>query len=578
MSLQLTAQVPGSQQDSLTKVRVLKADYILLTKDDGGTQFLKGDVVFYHDSSFLYCDSARLVNNHVIAMGEVVLLRDDTTRLFGDSLRYNGDSSFAEVFGEVLMEIGQRTLQTQKLTYDMRREVVRYYGKSVLEEDRGKIYSRRGTYRKQSEVFELADSVYIDGDSLQLYSDTLKYLTRTERVLFEAPTTMNLEAGDVYCEDGYFDYKKGFASFQKNARFDNEDTRARADTIEYDTRLDSINLIGNASYVSSDMEAEGAIIAFNRRTGEGSISGFGYMKTETQEIQGEKLSFNTETEVFSSKERIKFESIDFSLDADEMFFASNSTELGYAFGNVIYRDTINDRSIFSDTIYFRESDNYFLAYGGRPIIALEVGPEDTLYICADTLSSYQMLDSTQQLVAHYDVRILGSDLQGICDSLSFNDRDSLMQLWENPVLWLDSTQLTADSMQLRLKDGKADLLEMRKNCLIISLEADPYYQQIKGKSIDGRFRENALDIVDVDGNAESIYYIRNDAQEFIGLNRSVSSKIQIDFDKNTVKEIRWLRQPTLKYHPMAKYNHRGDRLEGFVWRILDRPIEVFDLK
>ncbi len=572
--------VPDSTQtDSTELVRILRSDYILLSQEEGKSrQFLRGDVVFYHDSSYLYCDSAYFEDNTVTAMGEVVILRNDTTRLFGDSLVYQGDSSVAEIFGDVLMESGSQRLTTRRLSYDMDRETVRYYGTSLLEDERAEIYSQRGVYYRQARLFEVADSVYVYSDSLDVRTDTLRYLTGLKQVLFEAPTDIKMEAGDMYCEDGYYDYGTGYASFERNARFTGQDMDARADTIEYYSRLDSINLIGNAYYVSSDMTADGDFIAYNRQSGDGKVLGDGYMKSNDQTMQGDELIFNTETEEFQSTQRSHYEDVTMSLDADRMAFAQKDTDWGYAYGNVVYKDTINDLAIDTDTLMFRQADGYVRAFGGRPILKLETDIQDTLYICADTLISYEREDSVKELHAFYDVRIFSDDMQGVCDSLSYNDGDSTLRFWRQPMLWMDSTQLSSDTMSLKLADGKADLLEMRENGLIISLEAKPYYQQIRGKYIDGYFAENKLDDVQVDGNAESIYYVRNDEKEFIGLNRSISSKIRIDFDNNEVKKIHWLKQPELKYYPMSKYAHETERLEGFVWKYDLRPAQILDLR
>ncbi len=575
----LPAQGPvAAPSDTTRRIQVLKADYTRLTKNGGGEQFLRGDVVFYHDSTFLYCDSALLRDNRVTAMGEVVVLRSDTLKMFGDSLLYDGTERIMTMYGDVLVQTSSRELTTRLLRYDLTTEIMVYAGPSLIADERGDVYSQRGIYRSRSGVFEVADSVVVLSDSLDLYADTLLYLTREERVLFEGPTRIFLEAGEVYCEDGYYDYPSGYASFQRSATMQGDDMSAQADRIDYDARRDSIILTGEAEYTGSDMRASGQEIRYNRTSGDGVILGDGVMDSDGQLMRGDRLVFNTLEESFRSTERTRFASKDFDLDADIMNFQQHSEDPGYAYGDVQYRDTINDLAIDSDTLLFRQQDEYILAYGNRPVLKIAQEPGDTLYICADTLWSRLLEDSSRLLLAYHDVRIYSDDFQGRCDSLSFSDIDSILRFWKAPVLWLDTTQLSADTMSLRLQDGEPDYLYMKRNALLVSLAADPYYQQIRGREIYGAFAQKSLSQVHVIGNAESIYYLQNDDQDYIGVNRSMSAEITMDFVDNQLDRIHWIKQNDLTFSPMEMYQHTSARLDGFHWSYDQRPATVLALR
>jgi len=568
----------SSTSDTIRRIQVLQADYTRLTKAGGGEQFLRGDVIFFHDSTFLYCDSALLYDNQVTALGEVVVLKSDTLRMFGDSLIYDGTERLMTMYGDVLVQTGTRELITRVLRYDLDTEVMVYAGQSQITDKRGEVYSQRGIYRSRSGIFEVADSVVVRSDSLDLYADTLLYLTREERVLFAGPTRIHLEAGEVYCEDGYYDYKTGYASFQRSATMQGDEISAQADRIDYDARRDSIILTGDALYRGTDMSASGREIRYNRITGDGLILGDGVMDSDGQVMRGERLVFNTVEETFQSTERTRFASRDFDLDASVMNFQQSSDEPGYAYGNVRYRDTINDLAIDSDTLLFRQTDEFILAYGDRPVLKIAQAPGDTLYICADTLWSRMLKDSSRLLLAYHDVRIYSEDFQGRCDSLSFSDIDSTLRFWIDPVLWLDSTQLSGDTMSLRLEDGEPDYLYMKRNALLISLAAEPYFQQIRGREIYGAFAQKSLSRVHVIGNAESIYYMQNDAEEFIGVNRSMSAEITMDFEDNQLEQIHWIKQNDLTFSPMSMYEHTSSRLQGFHWSYDQRPASVLALR
>ena len=54
------------------------------------------------------------------------------------------------------------------------------------------------------------------------------------------------------------------------------------------------------------------------------------------------------------------------------------------------------------------------------------------------------------------------------------------------------------------------------------------YNQIKGMHLTGLFNdENTLRKVDINKNAENIFYVRNDTQELIGIDKAKSGSISM---------------------------------------------------
>jgi hypothetical protein len=62
---------------------------------------------------------------------------------------------------------------------------------------------------------------------------------------------------------------------------------------------------------------------------------------------------------------------------------------------------------------------------------------------ADTLF-YEQPDSVHTFVkAFRHVKIFKTDLQGLCDSLTYLLHDSLMTMYNSPILWTNNGQVTA---------------------------------------------------------------------------------------------------------------------------------------
>ena len=68
-------------------------------------------------------------------------------------------------------------------------------------------------------------------------------------------------------------------------------------------------------------------------------------------------------------------------------------------------------------------------------------------MAADTLISHDNeQDSMKYLLAYHGVRLVKSDLSGKADSLFYNYSDSSIQLFKDPVMWNQKSQISADSM------------------------------------------------------------------------------------------------------------------------------------
>lgn len=218
---------------------------------------------------------------------------------------------------------------------------------------------------------------------------------------------------------------------------------------------------------------------------------------------------------------------------------------------------------------------------GRPLFLTE-WDGDTLYLAADTLMSWQPDDSTQTdssrfVAAWYDVRVYKSDLQALCDSLAYFSGDSLFRFFGQPVVWADTSQLSADTIWMQMADDAIDWMLLRPNALILNSEDEVYFNQVRGRQIEAYFRESELYRMHVAGNAEAVYYLLDDARAYIGVDKTTCGEMWVDFGDNEVEGIHFLGAPTMEVLPMNQADHESLKLKGFRWLYEIRPRSVEDL-
>jgi hypothetical protein len=129
--------------------------------------------------------------------------------------------------------------------------------------------------------------------------------------------------------------------------------------------------------------------------------------------------------------------------------------------------------------------------------------------------------------------------------------------------------MTGDIMHLigNNKTEKLDSLKVLNNAFLISKDSvGTGYNQIKGQNLYGKFKDNKLSEVDIIKNTEVIYYLRNDQQELIGINKSVGSKINLILDKNKIETITVFDNPDGDIYPEKELPENARKLRGFIWR------------
>ena len=150
-------------------------------------------------------------------------------------------------------------------------------------------------------------------------------------------------------------------------------------------------------------------------------------------------------------------------------------------------------------------------------------------------------------------------------------------MYDSPVLWVDEFQLSADTIRLTTRNNKPHTIDLLKSAFIGNRLQDGIYNQIAGRNIYGFFKDSNLDLLKVEGNAQSIYFGQNEQQEFLGINKATSSKIWIYFEEKEINRIKFIGQSDATFTPIQRANLPDFILSGFVWHGDRRPNVLGDL-
>ncbi|HEX9150432.1 MAG TPA: OstA-like protein, partial [Flavobacterium sp.] len=282
-------------------------------------------------------------------------------------------------------------------------------------------------------------------------------------------------------------------------------------------------------------------------------------------IYTEKGFYDTKKNLahFLNKSYIRYD--DRVIKGDSLYYDRNR-EFASATRNVKITDSIN-RGIVKGNYaeIYKKQDSMFVT---KRAVAVNFVENDSVYIHGKKLMVTGK-EGNRIIRAFNNVRFYKTDMSGKCDSIHSSSKTALTKLIGNPILWNGENQITGDIMHLIGNNNTKELdsLKVLNNTFLVSKDTlGTGYNQVKGQNLFGKFEEGKLHDVDIVKNTEVIYYMRNDAKELIGINKNVSSKINIIFDKKTIETITFFQQVDGDIYPEKDLPENARKLRGLVWR------------
>jgi lipopolysaccharide export system protein LptA len=520
LHMQQTADTDAGQSASPQSHNPRVANMPVSPVDTAGRNFKKRFEIVYAG----FAESYKVENETVRFVkkdeSSQVCFRYEGDLLFCDSAYQYVEDNFMSAFGRVLVMQGDSMMiESDSLFYDGFKRLAQFRGNVVVRDGARTVYTKNLDYNTQTKV-----AYYFGGGSVRDKSSVLR------------------------SDYGYYYGATKMASFKGNVAVNSEDANLTADTLTYN---------------SSDKK-----VYFNSLTKIAMKDG-NYIET----YGGFYDTVLGKTKVEGKNgEQSRIENRDYAISGDDLDF-DNVTNKGIAKGNVELFLKKDKMTIFGQHLNQNAATNEMTVHG-RGLMIRPYG-RDTLYLSADTIIAVNdSIGKRQVLLAYPNAKVYKSDLQSVCDSLTYDMLDSVIYFQRNPVIWSDKNQLTAHEITVRMKNNNIDTLKMYLNAFIASLDEYKNYNQIKGKNIYAIFREDGYsDRIKVDGNAESIFYIINEEKRRTsGLNNAVCSSIDIFFaDSNQISHVIFNKDVDGKLIPMHEVNEQNKNLNGFKLRTDERP-------
>lgn len=627
MFFRLSAQEKGSQVDSL--VRLLSAQSMELIEKDGvDYRKVTGPARFLHNDTFLICDTAlwNVRTNEIFAISNVKILQDQTV-LTGDKLTYYVDRDLAEFRGSLvqLEDKDHNVLRTEFLDYNTRDSVAIFFNGGSMKDAEGQVIeSRTGTYDSKAKTFTFSDNVNMFTDSVFVKTTNLVYDSARNKASFGFGTDAWSEDNMLSSNAGWYDRNREIFLFRRDVHGMSDTQEGWADSLFYYRSTGEIELLGNAQVTDTtrDMSAVAGRMLYTDSlsrlvmTREPAV--IGVVKSET--APPDSVYFGADSIVAQSlmmfqiedavKNAAKSRLEDLSVDAVQNYRQKAAKEAAEAAAKAAENDPNRpkggkkggadkvegdvkapkggavdkgiDPNAAAAGLDSKPAGTDSLATG---LDSLAVGL-DSLAVGADSLASAtdslavqkdsipEPLDSTKIsfITAVKNVKLYKSDIQIACDSLAYNDLDSLVRMYERPVVWNESNrQYSADSLFAVLKNQSLQKASLMSNAFIIIKEDTLCYDQIRATEMLAYFdTTGALSRFDAMGDANAIFYLQEDSV-YATVNKSEAKMLSAYFKNGDIDRVYYFESAKNDGYPVAQMTSEERVLKGFSWQPELRP-------
>jgi len=425
--------------------------------------------------------------------------------------------------------------------------------------------NRAYVFNKENYLKAFGNVQLVQGDTLFLNSKYAEYSGNLKKAFATGNAVMTSPDATLETDTINFDRNVQEAFYNTKGTIVNKDNTLVSKSGKYFVKEKKFQFLTAVVITNPKYVIKSNHLDYYSNSGHTYLLGPSTITSKENYIYTEKGFYDTKKNLahFLRRSYIKYD--DRLIEGDSLFYNRN-TEFASATRNVKITDSINKGIVKGHYAeLYKLKDSMFVT---KRAVAVNLVENDSVYIHGKKLLVTGK-EGERILRAFNNVRFYKIDMSGKCDSIHSNSKTALTKLIGKPILWNGESQITGDVMHL-IGDNqtrKIDSLKVLNNTFLISKDTlGTGYNQVKGLNLFGKFRDGKLHDVDVIKNTEVVYFMRNDDNELIGINKNVSSKINLILENNAIETITFFNKVDGDIYPEDELPENARKLRGMVWR------------
>ena len=420
-------------------------------------------------------------------------------------------------------------------------------------------------FKNENYIKAFGNVQIVQGDTLFLNSKYAEYNGNMKKAFATGNAVMSSPDATLATDTINFDRNTQEMYYNSFGTITNRDNTLKSKSGRYYVAQKKFQFLTAVTITNPKYVIKSNHLDFYSNSGHSYLFGPSTITSKANYIYTEKGFYDTKKNLshFLKKSYIRYD--DRLIEGDSLYYDRNK-EFATATRNVKITDTINKGIIKGHYAeMYKKKDSLFVT---KRAVAINLVEKDSVYIHGKKLMVTGP-EGNRIIRAFNNVRFFKKDMSGKCDSIHSDSKTALTKLIGNPIIWNGENQITGEIMHLigDNKTQKLDSLKVFTNTFMVSKDTlGTGFNQVKGLDLNGKFLEGKLHEIDVIKNAEVIYYMRNDAQELIGINKNVSSRINMIMKNNTAETITFFKQIDGDIYPEVDLPENARKLRGLNWR------------
>ena len=431
-------------------------------------------------------------------------------------------------------------------------------------------------FNKENYLKAFGDVQMVQGDTLFMNSKYVEYNGNVKQAYATGKVVLRTPDMNLVTDTLNFDRNTQEAYYNSNGTITDKENVLKSKAGRYYAKEKKFQFLTAVTITNPKYVLKSNHLDYYNNSGHSYLFGPSTITSDQNFIYTEKGFYDSKKNVghFLRKSYIKYK--DRLIEGDSLFYNRN-IEFASATNNVKITDSINKGIIKGHYAeLYKQKDSMFVT---KRAVAINLVEKDSVYIHGKILLiTGKPLDRV--IRAYKNARFYKTDLSGKCDSIHSSQKTNLTQLIGKPILWNFENQMTGDVMHLigNKNTESLDSLKVLNNTFLVSKDTlGTGYNQVKGQNLYGKFRDNKLYEVDIVKNTEVIYYMRNDKHELIGINKDVSSRINMTLNGNSIDTMTFFTNVDGDIFPEKDLPENARKLRGFIWRADERILTKDDI-
>ncbi|WP_394346643.1 OstA-like protein [Flavobacterium zhairuonense] len=420
-------------------------------------------------------------------------------------------------------------------------------------------------FQKENYLKAFGNVQLVQGDTLYLNSKYAEYNGNLKKAFATGDAVMTSPDATLQTDTINFDRNVQQVFYNTKGTIVNKDNTLVSKSGRYFVAEKKFQFLTEVTITNPKYVIKSNHLDYYSNSGHTYLLGPSTITSKANYIYTEKGFYDTKKNLahFLRKSYIKYD--DRRIEGDSLYYNRN-IEFASASRNVKITDSIN-RGIVKGHYaeIYKLKDSMFVT---KRAVAVNFVENDSVYIHGKKLMVTGK-EGERILRAYNNVRFYKTDMSGKCDSIHSNSKTALTKLIGNPILWSGESQITGDVMHLIGDNNtkKIDSLKVLNNTFLVSRDTlGTGFNQVKGLNLFGKFKDGKLHNVDIIKNTEVIYYSRNDQNELVGIDKSVSSKINLIIEDNQIETLTLFTNVDGDLYPEADLPENARKLRGLHWR------------